>query len=258
MKKQKSCVKQESSFQRYLDDIQRIPLLSREEEVEISNLAAAGNKAAREKLVTANLRFVIVVARKYQGRGLPLLDLISEGNMGLMRAAKRFDPDKGYRFITYAVYWIRQFISKAIEDKGRMIRLPNGKLRTLHSMDKPKADKIRLISREVVSLDEPLGSHDPNHTRSDFIVGEYEADGEEKVANALLREQIEEIFTRISERDAAVLRCRFGLCEEGPMTLAEVGERYKLTRERIRQIEVRAMKIIRASTEGSKLSSYIA
>ncbi|MCL2232971.1 MAG: RNA polymerase sigma factor RpoD/SigA [Treponema sp.] len=249
-----------NSFFSYLQEVNRIPLLSKEEELETAKLAAGGNKAAAEKLVTSNLRFVIMVAKKYQGKGLPLQDMISEGNMGLLNAAKHFDAEKGYRFITYAVWWVRQAIIKAIHEKGRMIRLPSHKSRELARAERSLElnDKdMGYCGSDVLSLDEPI-SFDTSATIKDFIQDELENSPIEHAANSILKEELEAILNTLEERSAEVLRCRYGLGGMAPMTLSEVGDRYQLSRERIRQIENRAILQLETSSREHKLDSYIA
>jgi len=248
------------SFGAYLRDVNRIPMLSKDEELETAKLAAEGNKAAREKLVTSNLRFVIMMAKKYQGKGLPLQDLISEGNMGLLNAAKHFDVEKGYRFITYAVWWVRQAIVKAIYEKGRMIRLPVNKSRELitKAANRQPEKDTRVYANDVLSLDEPLSQNGDSSTLKDFVQDEFENSLLEKAANSILKDELETILGGLEERAAAVLRCRFGLGGMGPMTLQEIGERYHLTRERVRQIENRALTQIESTSKDHKLDNYIA
>jgi len=251
----------ENSFLAYLRDVNRIPLLSKEKEIETAKLAAEGNKAAAEKLVTSNLRFVIMLAKKYQGKGLPLQDLISEGNMGLMNAVKHFDTEKGFRFITYAVWWIRQAIIKAIHEKGRMIRLPSNKSRELARAEKDqhfyKKTQVHITS-DVLSLDEPVSHLSEAATMKDFIQDEFENSPMEYAANSILRDELEAILGSLEERSAEVLRCRYGLGGLAPMTLREVGDRYQLSRERIRQIENRAMSQLASSSKEHNLDGYIA
>ena len=250
-----------NSFTSYLRDINRIPLLSKKEELETAKLAADGNNAAREKLITANLRFVVMIAKKYQGHGLPLEDLISEGNMGLLNAIKNFDVEKGYRFITYAVWWVRQAIMKAIHEKGRMIRLPYNKSCELAQSKKnqlPNEKELMYMTNDVLSLDEPLSPYGDSASLKDFIQDEFENSPMEYATNNILKEELEMLLSGLEERAAEVLRCRFGLGGIAPMTLREVGARYDLTRERVRQIENRAISQLESSFREHKLDSYIA
>jgi len=251
----------ENSFLSYLRDVSKIPLLSKEEEFEAAKLAAEGNKAAAEKLVTANLRFVIMVAKKYQGKGVPLQDLISEGNMGLLNAVKHFDAKKGFRFITYAVWWIRQAIIKAIHEKGRMIRLPSNKTRELARAEKSQQQNLNdytYINNDVLSLDEPISHNHSSLTIKDFIQDEFEDSPLEHAANSILKDELEAVLGGLEERAAEVLRCRYGLGGIAPMTLREVGDRYHLSRERVRQIENRAISQLESSSKEHKLDTYIA
>jgi len=248
-----------NSFLSYLREVNRIPLLNKEEEFEAARQAAKGNKTAGEKLVTANLRFVIMVAKKYQGKGLPLQDLISEGNMGLLNAVKHFDAEKGYRFITYAVWWIRQAIVKAIYEKGRMIRLPSHKSRELSRLEAEQnpAQKDQIYN-DVLSLDDPISAQHDGGTIKDLIQDEIENSPVEHATNSILKDELEAILNSLEERSAEVLRCRYGLGGIAPMTLSEVGDRYDLSRERIRQIENRAMAQLESSSKEHKLDTYIA
>ena len=270
----------------YLQEINRIPLMSKEEEAETAKLAVAGDKAAREKLVTSNLRFVIMIAKKYQKKGLPLQDLISEGNIGLLNAVKNFDVKKGYRFITYAVWWIRQAIIKAIHEKGRMIRLPTNKTKELTQiekarqviqnepswnqdteirdtavfleMDPEKAEELMQFNHEVISLDDPISKNGPALTVKDFVEDECRNSPVEHATNTVLRDEVETVLNRLGKRSAEVIRSRFGIGDTGSLTLKEVGERYNLSRERIRQIEKRALTQLQRASHYHKLDSYIA
>ncbi|MDR0496317.1 MAG: RNA polymerase sigma factor RpoD/SigA, partial [Treponema sp.] len=258
-----------SSLNLYLGEINRIPLLNRAEEERYARMAAQGNKAARERLVNANLRFVISVAKKYQGKGLPLEDLISEGNVGLVTAMDHFDVEKGYRFITYAVWWIRQSIIRAIHEKGRMIRLPCNKANELNQinstrqsiqneqswnseteiqeiatfleMSPEKAADLMQIGLDALSLDDLALKQENSLTVKDFIVDEISMSPSEEAINSILKEELAEAVNGLEKRSAEVLRCRFGLGDSGPMTLKEIGNMYNLSRERIRQIERQAL-----------------
>ena len=278
----------ENSLFLYFQEINRIPLMTKEEEEKTARLAARGNKAAKEKLVNSNLRFVIMIAKKYQGKGLPLEDLIGEGNLGLLNAVKNFDVDKGYRFITYAVWWIRQAIIKAIHEKGRMIRLPSNKNKELSKIEKTrqeiqnepgwktdpeileiasvlnmspeKVEDIINISQEVVSLDEPVAKYESTLSIKDMIEDEHQQHRSpvEHALNSILRDEVEEALNSLGERAAEVLRGRFGLGDSGNMTLKELGDRYNMSRERVRQIEKRALMQLQHSSHYKKLESYIA
>ena len=282
----KGCNYEENTLLLYLQEINRISLLSKEEETETARLATAGNKAAREKLVTSNLRFVIMIAKKYQNKGLPLQDLISEGNIGLLNAVKHFDVEKGYRFITYAVWWIRQAIIKAIHEKGRMIRLPANKTKELTHIEKArqviqnepswnndteirntamfldmnpeKAEELMQINQEVLSLEDPISKQGQCFTIKDFVEDEYCNSPVEHATNKVLKDELETALNGLEKRSAEVLRSRFGLGDVGSLTLKEVGERYNLSRERVRQIEKRALVQLQRASCHHNLDSYIA
>jgi len=273
---------EDSIISLYMREIAKTPLLSREEEENLARLAAGGDAAAREKLVKANLRFVISIAQKYRGQGLPLEDLISEGNVGLLTAASRFDIEKGYRFITYAVWWIRQSISKAICDKGRMIRLPINKKYELSQADKTKeaipaegneierlprllkasvedAGTLTQLRNDVLSLDEPIqAKYDSSLTRQDTIADELNKSPVETMESDELKRELNEIIDSLGKRSAEIIRCRYGLGNSGYKTLQELGERFHLSRERVRQLELRALGKIQQSPRFAVLKSYIA
>ncbi|MDR2521895.1 MAG: RNA polymerase sigma factor RpoD/SigA [Spirochaetaceae bacterium] len=273
----------ENILSMYLRDISKIPLLTREEEDEAARLAAAGDKAAAHKLVNANLRFVVNVAKRYQGQGLPLSDLISEGNIGLLGAVEKYDVNKGYHFISYAVWWIRQAILKAICEKSRMIRLPMNRAGELVRIEKMRKEiqyydnteaEIREIanalnmdqgmvtdlisvSRDMVSLDAPV------HESGGGCLGEYIEDEasvapDEYAVRQTMLADIEAVLSTLSQKEADILRRRYGLGDTGRMTLTEISYQFNLTKERIRQIEKKALKRLKHPRRLKVLQSYVA
>nr|WP_041611355.1 RNA polymerase sigma factor RpoD/SigA [Treponema primitia] len=274
----------ENILSMYLKEINKIPLLAREEEEEAARQAAKGNRASQHKLINANLRFVVNVAKKYQGQGLPLSDLISEGNIGLMNAIERYDVDKGYHFISYAVWWIRQAILKAICEKSRMIRLPLNRANELVQIEKAKkcvqevgsgeaeineiarllemepdhvADLIN-ISRDLVSLENPVYDEKNSSTLGDFIEDEHYASPEKYATDSALQDDIESVLGTLNPKEADIIRYRFGLGAKAPMSLKEIGDRFNLTKERIRQIEKKALRRLQHPSRMCVLESYVA
>ncbi len=274
----------ENILSMYLKEINRIPLLTREEETHYARLAADGDKSAKDKLVQANLRFVVNVAKKYQNQGLPLSDLISEGNIGLMNAIERFDVDKGFHFISYAVWWIRQAILKAVCEKSRMIRLPLNRANELVQIEKVRkelhgrlgeeeeiqqvarilnmkeghvADLIN-ISRELVSLETPVYQEKDSSSLSDFIEDTGYQSPDEAVMERSLKEDINVILSTLTDKEAEIIEFRFGLNGKSPLSLKEIGDRYHLTKERIRQIEKKALKRLQHPRRSALLESYVA
>ncbi len=275
----------ENILSMYLKDINKVSLLSREEETDLALKAKAGDKAAKDKIVNANLRFVVNVAKKYQNHGLDLPDLISEGNIGLLTAVERFDVSKGYHFISYAVWWIRQAILKAICEKSRAIRLPLNRANELvqieHArklmtgdkteeqefaevarmlkMDKQHVREMVNISRDMISLDAQIASSDNDRTSvSDFIEDErYDNPDEEAISNAMKRD-IGDVLNTLKPNEAKVLSLRYGLNGTRPMSLKEVGDTCNLTKERIRQIEKHAIVRMRHPRRMQRLEAYIA
>jgi len=274
----------ENVLSMYLKEINRIPLLTREEEDRYARLAAKNDKMAKDKLVSANLRFVVNVAKKYQNQGLPLSDLISEGNIGLMNAIERYDVDKGYHFISYAVWWIRQAILKAICEKSRMIRLPLNRANELVQIEKARkelqigkgeepeiheiassvnmssdhvADLIN-ISRDLVSLETPVYAEKDSSQLGDFIEDAGYRKPEEEVIEISLKDDINSVLNTLTDKEAEIIQYRFGLNGRSPLSLKEIGDRYNLTKERIRQIEKKALKRLQHPSRRQLLESYIA
>ena len=274
----------ENTLSMYLKEINRISLLSREEEDRIARAAAQGDRAARNRLVNANLRFVVNVAKKYQGQGLPLQDLISEGNIGLLNAVERFDVDKGYHFISYAVWWIRQAILKAICEKSRMIRLPLNRanelvqiekarklcqnhgtaeaeiqeIARLLDMDASHVSDIINISRDLVSLESPVFAGRDSSLLGDFIEDDGYRAPEQAAIDSNLQSDIESVLETLDKKEAEIIRFRYGLVGGVPLSLKEIGDRFNLTKERIRQIEKKALKRLQHPMRKQVLEAYVA
>ena len=266
----------------YLKEIGKIPLLSPEQELDIAKRMAEGDESARKAMTEANLRLVVSIAKRYVGRGMQLLDLIQEGNLGLLKAVEKFDYTKGYKFSTYATWWIRQSITRAIADQARTIRIPvhmvetiNRVIRTAHSMvqslgreptaeeiaaemhmELPKVEEILKIAQEPVSLETPIGEEEDSHL-GDFIQDEEASQPAEAASYTLLREQLEEVLTTLTPREEQVLRMRFGLTDGKAHTLEEVGKEFNVTRERIRQIESKALRKLRHPSRSKKLRDFL-
>ena len=250
----------------YLKEIGRVPLLTAEEEVDLARRMEAGDESARHRLEEANLRLVVSIAKRYVGRGMMFLDLIQEGNLGLLKAVEKFDYSKGYKFSTYATWWIRQAITRAIADQARTIRIPVHMVETINKyirvsrqllqelgrdptpeeiahrmgLSVARVREIMKISQEPVSLETPIGEEEDTHL-SDFIEDEAAPDPADAASMLLLKEQISEVLTTLAPREAEVLRLRFGLVDGRSRTLEEVGQNFGVTRERIRQIEAKAL-----------------
>lgn len=272
----------------YLKEINKIPLLSNEEEVELAEKAAAGDKLAKNKIINANLRFVVTIAKKYQKKGLDIEDLISEGNIGLINAIEKFDVSKGYRFISYAVWWIRQSILKAICEKSRPIRLPlnraNELVRIEHAkkelystgislneedeitevanmlnMDSTHVREMINISKEMASLDSEIYGKDNSYiTMGEMLEDTRYAAPDTKLIEEDMNRELNDVIDTLKPNEAQVLRMRYGLDGQKPMSLKEVGEAFDLTKERIRQIEKIAIKRMRCPVRARRLSSYVA
>ena len=269
----------------YLKDINKIPMLSHEEQSELANKAQKGDKKAQDKLVNANLRFVVNVAKKYQNHGLDLTDLISEGNLGLLTAVEKFDSSKGYHFISYAVWWIRQSILKAVCEKSRPIRLPLNRANELVQIEHAKkvlghkkteqqeyeeigkmlnmepshVREMINISRDMISLDAELNDGENNHAKiGDFFEDDTYDRPEEKAIDNAMKNDINNIVDSLKPNEAKIIRMRFGLNGYKPMSLKEVGEICDLTKERIRQIEKNAIVRLQHPTRSRKLEAYVA
>ena len=266
----------------YLKEIGRVPLLTPEEETALAMRIIEGDDAAKKRLSEANLRLVVSIAKRYVGRGMQFLDLIQEGNLGLIKAVEKFDYTKGFKFSTYATWWIRQAITRAIADQARTIRIPVHMVETINKVKKvssqllhknghePTAeeiaeelampvDKVREIMRvaqEPVSLETPIGEEEDSHL-GDFIPDDDAPAPADAASHTLLKEQLEEVLQSLTEREAKVLRLRFGLEDGRPRTLEEVGKEFDVTRERIRQIEAKALRKLRHPSRSKKLKDFL-
>ena len=266
----------EDPVRMYLKEIGKVPLLSAEEEVELAKRMADGDEEAKKRLAEANLRLVVSIAKRYVGRGMLFLDLIQEGNLGLIKAVEKFDYHKGFKFSTYATWWIRQAITRAIADQARTIRIPVNKLIRVSrqllqelgreptpeeiaaELDMPveRVREILKISQEPVSLETPIGEEEDSHL-GDFIQDDNVPVPAEAAAQTLLKEQLDEVLDTLTEREQKVLRLRFGMNDGRARTLEEVGKEFDVTRERIRQIEAKALRKLRHPSRSRKLRGYL-
>ena len=266
----------------YLREIGKIPLLTFEEELDLAKQVIEGDEYAKQKLAESNLRLVVSIAKKYVGRGMLFLDLIQEGNMGLIKAVEKFDYQKGYKFSTYATWWIRQAITRAIADQARTIRIPVHRVETINKLIRTsrhllqqlgrepspeeiaqemeisveKVMEIQKIAQDPVSLETPIGEEDDSHL-GDFIQDEDSPAPQDSAAYTLLKEQLEEVMSTLTPREAKVLKLRFGLEDGRARTLEEVGREFMVTRERIRQIEAKALRKLRHPSRSKKLKDYM-
>ena len=276
----------DDSVRMYLREIGKIPLLSLEKETELAEKAMQGDQRAKDKMAEANMRLVVSIAKRYSGRGLELLDLIQEGNTGLLRAVDKFDPSKGFKFSTYATWWIRQAITRAIADQARTIRIPVHMVETINKlmrtsrrltqelnreptnqelakemdMDVEKIEYIQKIKQDITSLDAGIGrdgEEGEESTLGDFIEDEDTASPEESATVQLLKEQVREILSTLSDRERKILEMRFGLNGTKSHTLEEVGLEFAETRERIRQIEAKALMKLKKHKDSKKLHEYL-
>ena len=275
----------DDSVRLYLREIGKIPLLNAEEELELAQRVVAGDKRAKDKMAEANMRLVVSIAKRYSGRGLDFLDLIQEGNTGLLRAVEKFDPDKGFKFSTYATWWIRQAITRAIADQARTIRIPVHMVETINKllrtqrrmtqelnreptieelgkeleMEPEKVEYVIKIKQDITSLDAGVGrdGEDEDSVLADFIEDEDGQTPEESATSQLLKEQVQSVLSTLSEREQKIIKMRFGLENGKSHTLEEVGQEFAVTRERIRQIEAKALAKLRKHKDAKKLHEYL-
>jgi len=273
----------DDSVRLYLREIGKIPLLNAEEELALANRVVAGEKEAKDQMAEANMRLVVSIAKRYVGRGLDLLDLIQEGNTGLLRAVEKFDPDKGFKFSTYATWWIRQAITRAIADQARTIRIPVHMVETINKLlrtqrrltqelnreptnteiakemeiDEAKVEHIMKIKQDISSLDASIRDDEEESVLSDFIEDEDTITPEESATGSLLKEQVKDMLGALTEREQKIIKLRFGLEDGKQHTLEEVGQEFSVTRERIRQIEAKALAKLRKHKDARKLHDYI-
>lgn len=266
----------------YLQQIGRVPLLTAEEEIELAHRIAQGDEEAKRRLTEANLRLVVSIARRYAGRGMLILDLIQEGNLGLFKAVDKFDPSKGFKFSTYATWWIRQAITRAIADQARTIRVPVHMVETINKLarvsrqllqelgrepteaeiaermelSESKVREILKVAQEPVSLETPVGEESDSHL-GDFIEDREAKAPADSAAYGLLRELLSDVLGTLTEREENVLRLRFGLDDGRPRTLEEVGKTFGVTRERIRQVEAKALRKLRHHSRSKRLKDFL-
>jgi RNA polymerase primary sigma factor len=273
----------DDSVRLYLREIGKIPLLTSEEELALAKRVVAGDKKAKDQMAEANMRLVVSIAKRYVGRGLDLLDLIQEGNTGLLRAVEKFDPDRGFKFSTYATWWIRQAITRAIADQARTIRIPVHMVETINKllrtqrrltqelnreptneeiaaamdMDVDKVEHIMKIKQDISSLDASVRDDEEDSVLGDFIEDEDTKTPTESASEQLLKEQVKQILGTLTEREQKILKLRFGLEDGKSHTLEEVGQEFSVTRERIRQIEAKALAKLRKHKDTRKLHEYL-
>ncbi len=273
----------DDSVRLYLREIGKIPLLTSEQELALAHRVVAGEQLAKDQMAEANMRLVVSIAKRYVGRGLDLLDLIQEGNTGLLRAVEKFDPDKGFKFSTYATWWIRQAITRAIADQARTIRIPVHMVETINKLlrtqrrltqelnrepsneeiaaameiDVDKVEHIMKIKQDISSLDASIRDDEEDSVLADFIEDEDTISPEESATNQLLKEQVKEMLNGLTEREQKIIKLRFGLEDGKSHTLEEVGQEFAVTRERIRQIEAKALAKLRKHRDARKLHDYI-
>jgi RNA polymerase primary sigma factor len=273
----------DDSVRLYLREIGKIPLLTAEEELALAKKVVAGDKRAKDQMAEANMRLVVSIAKRYVGRGLDLLDLIQEGNTGLLRAVEKFDPDRGFKFSTYATWWIRQAITRAIADQARTIRIPvhmvetinkllrtqrrltqelnreptNDEIAAAMEMDVDKVEHIMKIKQDISSLDASVRDDEEDSVLGDFIEDEDAKTPTESASEQLLKEQVKQILGTLTEREQKILKLRFGLEDGKSHTLEEVGQEFSVTRERIRQIEAKALAKLRKHKDTRRLHEYL-